>query len=105
MQEGTLLILIGEVPLSELSAAEKAAILNTFDESQIGEATLRVFDLLRKKFQPNYRMGKMYEELSQKYEFYNRLYNQCAQTVRAGKLGHTNFTEQITLNGNKFRED
>jgi hypothetical protein len=46
---------------------------------------MKVFGLLAKKFQPNYRMGKMYEDLSQKYEAYQRIYNMYCRNMCAGR--------------------
>lgn len=105
MNEATLLLEVGSEALAELSTAEKAAILAKYTEAQVVIAGMRVFDVLRKKFQPNLKMGRMYEELAAKYHFYDKLYNQYAQAVRAGRLGRTDFSDQRSIERYKFVKD
>jgi len=57
-----------------------------FLDSQIKLAGMFVFNLLRKKYRPSYRMGSMYENDSAKFEKYNELFKEYAQSVSAGKL-------------------
>lgn len=85
MQEVKLLEAIGSEALSELTQDEKAIILGKFSDDQIYEAAMFAFSLLMKKYRPSYRMGRMYEELGQKYEFYYKLYVMYANMVKAGK--------------------
>jgi len=87
MQEADLLLEIGSEALDDLSSTEKAAILAKYESGQETLAALKAFSILMKKFKPTYRMGKMYEDLSAKYERYRDLYNLYAKTVRAGKVG------------------
>ena len=104
MDESTLLLEVGSEALSELTTDEKSAILNRYTNTQVKFAGMKTFDVLRKKFQPNYRMGRMYESLSQKFEFYNRMYTQYARDIRAGKLGHTDYGEKKSIDPDKFRQ-
>jgi len=85
MLESVLLLEVGSEALVELSADEKTAILARYTDSQCAVAGMKVFGLLMKKYQPNYRMGKMYEDLGQKYEAYRRIYNDYARSVNAGR--------------------
>lgn len=85
MEESTLLLEVGAEALSELSPDEKTAILARYSDEQASQAGLKVFGLLMKKFQPNYRMGKMYEDLSDKYEAYRRIYLDYCRVLKAGR--------------------
>ncbi len=85
MLEATLLLEIGSEALSELSTDEKEAILARYTDAQASVAGLKVFSILMKKFQPNYRMGKMYEDLSQKYDAYRQIYNLYCLNLNAGR--------------------
>jgi len=87
MQENDLLLEVGSEALNDLSDEEKIAILNKYESGQETLAALKVFSILMKKFKPTYRMGKMYEDLSAKYERYRDLYNLYAKMVRAGRVG------------------
>lgn len=87
MQENDLLLEVGSEALNDLSDEEKIAILNRYESGQETLAALKVFSILMKKFKPTYRMGKMYEDLSAKYERYRDLYNLYARMVRAGRVG------------------
>jgi len=104
MDETTLLLEVGAEALDELSTTEKNAILMRYSNSQVKFAGMKVFDILRKKFMPNYKMGRMYESLSQKFEKYEKLYVQYAKTVRAGKLGNTDFGDKKVLESDKFQQ-
>lgn len=102
MNESTLLLEVGSEALNDLTAAEKGAILNKYSETQVKLAGMKVFGLLTRKFQPNYRMGRLYESLSQKYEMYYKLYRHYAATVSAGKLGHTDLDDKKVIENDKF---
>jgi len=93
MLESTLLLEIGSEALSELSTDEKEALLARYTDAQASVAGLKAFGLLMKKFQPNYRMGKMYEDLSDKYEAYRRIYNLYCQNINAGRTGSSGTDE------------
>ena len=84
MTEAIIILEVTESAWAELSTAEKAGILAKYGDTQVFLCAMKVFDLLRKKFQPNYRMGKMYENLSEKYIFFDRLYKEYCQKVNAG---------------------
>lgn len=87
MTETELILEVGSEAVDELSTTEKNAILSTYTDAQAKYAGLATFDLLRKKFLPTYRMGRMYEALSDKFEKYDRLYKEYCSVVKAGKLG------------------
>jgi hypothetical protein len=89
MLESELLLEIGSQAYDDLTSTEITHLTSAYTSSQISLAGLKAFDLLRKKFQPTYRMGKTYENLSQKYEFYNKIYKEYAMTVNAGKISST----------------
>ena len=86
IDKDTLLLEVGQEALDELSADELNAVTRTYSSGQVKMAGMKVFELLMKKFQPNYRMGRMYESLSQKFEAYKDIYFQYARSVGAGKL-------------------
>lgn len=102
MNESTLLLEVGSEALDDLTAGEKGAVLNRYTDSQVKLAGMKVFGLLVRKFQPNYRMGRMYETLSQKYEMYYKLHRHYAATVSAGKLGHTDLDDKKVIENDKF---
>lgn len=85
MQETKLLEAIGSEAISELTQDEKNIILGKFTDSQVYEAAMFAFSLLMKKFRPSYRLGRMYEDLSQKYEFYYKMYIMYSNMVKAGR--------------------
>lgn len=87
MEELTLVLEVGSEALDELSTTEKNAVLAAYTDAQVKFAGMKVFDILRKKFLPTYRMGRMYEDLSAKFEKYDRLYKEYCATVAAGELG------------------
>jgi len=86
MDEVNLMLETGSDALDELSSTEKNAILAKYDNGEESIAALHVFKLLMRKFKPTYRMGRMYEALSDKYVAYRDIYNHYAKTVRAGSL-------------------
>lgn len=88
MDEVNLMLETGKDALDELSPEEKIAILGKYSNGQEPLAAMHVFKLLMRKYRPTYRMGRMYEALSDKYERYADLYNHYARVVAAGRLGH-----------------
>jgi len=74
---------IGTEGYDELTDVERDACLSC---STPTIAALRAFDLLRKKYRPSYRLGRMYEDLSSKYIHYNSLYREYQQMVSRGYL-------------------
>ena len=86
MDELNLVLEVGSEAIDELSSTEKSAILSKYSNGQEALAGLKVFGILMKKFKPTYRIGRMYEELSAKYERYRDLYNLYATSVNAGKV-------------------
>lgn len=93
---------VGSEALNELSLDEKIGILSKYTDSQVMLASMKVFKLLARKFQPNYRMGRMYENLGRKFEVYDQLYKEYARNVRAGKLAKTDFDQQKVIKKDKF---
>lgn len=103
MQESNLLLEVGAQALRDLSTDEKTAILDKYEDGREKLAGMKVFNILRKKFQADYRMGRMYEDLSQKFEAYDRLYKEYAQAVKAGRLGlDPSKNETYTIDRYKF---
>lgn len=102
MNETTLMLEIGSEALNELTSDEKSAILSAYSDSQVMLASMKVFKLLARKYQPNYRMGRMYENLGKKFEKYDQLYKEYTKFVRAGKLANTDFEGQKPIERDKF---
>jgi len=103
MKETTLLLEVGEEALIELSTNELSLILNLYDDSQARIAAMRVFDILRKKFKPSYRMGSLFEDRAAKYRAYENLYKEYASSVGAGKLGTpVADTDVVDIDRNKW---
>lgn len=102
-----LLLEIGEEALNELSVKEKNAIAAKYTVAQTRVAGLHAFQLLMKKFKPNYRMGKTYEALSEKFIAYRQLYNWYCQTVAAGRITatETQLDDVETVDKDKFSAD
>lgn len=86
MDEVNLMMEVGSDALDELSSTEKSVLLNKYSNGDESIAAMHVFKLLSRKFKPTYRMGRMYEALSDKYEHYQKLYEHYAKSVNAGKL-------------------
>lgn len=109
MDESTLLLEVGSEALSDLTSAEKAAVLAAYTNAQVVYAGMKVFELLSKKFKPTYRAGKMYRQLSDKYERYVQIYKNYCRNVSAGKLGKdvdadTTY-EEVEMDRYKFLKD
>jgi len=83
--EKDLLLEIGSEAYNDLTAEERELIIRTYETSQIKQAGMKAFDLLRKKFKCTYRMGRMYEALSEKYRAYESIWKSYLKQVRAGK--------------------
>jgi ABC-type transporter lipoprotein component MlaA len=85
MLESNLLLEVGAQALSDLSADEKEAILSRYEDSEIKLAGQKVFYILMRKYKANYRMGRLYEDLSDKYEAYRNIYYEYARSNNAGR--------------------
>jgi hypothetical protein len=88
MTTDELLLEIGSKAYADLTTQEIHAIVTTYSSEQKKMAGMKAFELLWKKFQANYKMGRMYEAESQKYEAYHKIFVWYTQQVQAGKLGH-----------------
>ena len=86
MDESTLLLEVGSGALDDLTTDEKTAILARYTNAQVKYAGMKTFEVLSKKFQPNYRMGRMYEDLSDKFEAYRKIYRSYVRNIGSGKL-------------------
>ena len=104
MLESTLLLEVGSEALNDLTSDEKTAILARYTNAQVKYAGLKTFDLLRKKYQCNYKMGRMYEYLSQKYDAYERRYKEYSQAIKAGKIANEDTSDVKVVDGQKFRD-
>lgn len=102
MQESNLLLEVGAQAISDLSSDEKTAILARYSDGEEKMAGMKVFSVLMKKYRANYRMGRMYESLSQKYEAYRILYYEYAQSVKAGKTSSDPDNEFFEIERSKF---
>jgi hypothetical protein len=94
LSENELMVEIGSEAYSELTDREITAILNMFSSSQVKLAGMKSFELLMKKFQPTYRMGRMYEQLSAKFDAYAKIYSWYTQRMGSGKIAKTTGTER-----------
>jgi len=104
MTEAIIILEITEDVWAELSAAEQAGLLTKYGDTQVLLCAKHVFDLLRKKFKPNYRMGKMYEDLAEKYKFYDRMFKEYCQRVNAGYTS-TAPDDYTPMDTERFRAD
>jgi hypothetical protein len=106
MDQATLLLEVGSTAISDLTSDELAGILGLYTNAQVRLAGMKTFELLRKKFQPTYRMGRTYEELSKKYEWYDKLYKEYASSTGAGvSTGEDDLEDVETLDRYKFNSD
>lgn len=85
MTADELSLIIGEEAFLTLSETERNAIAAKFTVAQTQLAAMASFDLLRKKFQPSYKMGRLHEASSEKFLFYDKLYKEYASTLNAGR--------------------
>lgn len=74
---------VGERAWGLLTADEQTAIL-TGSGTNLALAGMRTFELLWKRFKPTYRMGKIYQADSDRYEEYYKMYCQYAKSLGAG---------------------
>lgn len=102
MEESVLLLEVGSEALDELSSDEKDAILARYTDAQASVAGMKVFGLLMKKYQPNYRMGKMYENLSDKYEAYRKIYLDYCRNINAGRSKASTGEQDYPLRKDKY---
>lgn len=93
---------VGSEALAELTLDEKIGILSKYTDAQVILAAMKTFKLLARKYKPNYKMGRMYENLGQKFEKYDQLYKEYTKFVRAGKNANTNYSSTKVLDGEKF---
>jgi len=101
-----LLLEIGSRAYDDLTTTEKNAIITTYSSSQLRLAGMKAFELLWKKFQPNYKMGKTFEALSDKYEAYHKIFLWYTKQVGAGRLGHDDdLGDSRNIQKDKFLED
>ena len=107
MTNAELLLEIGSEAYADLSSTEIAALNAKYSAAQSRIAGLHAFQLLMKKFQATYRMGKTYEALSHKYDAYRKVYNWYCQTVQAGIITATDaeLDDVATIDNNKFAAD
>ena len=94
---------IGAAAFEDLTDDEVAIILKNYSSDTIRLAGMKAFEILSKKFQPNYRMGRLYEELGSKYEYYQRMYDRYARMVRAGSVPNVDTTGKYQLDRNKWQ--
>ena len=76
---------VGERAWGLLETDEQTAIL-TGCGSNLALAGMRTFELLWKRFKPTYRMGKIYQADSDRYEEYYKMYCKYANSTGAGVL-------------------
>lgn len=85
LTENDILLEVGSEALEDLTAKEKATILETFSPGQEKVAAMKIFYLLALKFKPSYKMGSTFEDLSAKYRKYWEIYCHLAKTLNAGR--------------------
>ena len=102
-----LLLEIGSEAYADLSDFEIAALCRKYSAAYSSHAGLHAFQLLMKKFQPTYRMGKTYEKLSEKFDSYKKTYNWYAARVKAGRITATaaELAEVEKIDSDKFKAD
>jgi len=71
-----------------LSDDEQAHVLISSDSS-IALAGMLTFEILWKRFKPTYRLGKLYQAESDRYQEYHRIYCSYAAKVGAGSIEKT----------------
>lgn len=103
MTSNDLLLEIGSVAYADLTTGEINAIAARYSVADVKLAGMKAFELLSKKFEANYRMGRMYEHLSQKYEHYKVVYKRYLTQLNAGALAHSDdLGEARRIQGDKF---
>ena len=102
-----LLLEIGSEAYSDLAAVEITALCAKYSAAQAAQAGLHSFQLLMKKFQATYKMGKTYEKLSDKYNAYTKVYNWYCGRVNAGSVTATDaeLAAVATIDKDKFAAD
>lgn len=93
---------VGSEAYNELTSDEVSSLLSAYDNARL--AGMKTFELLMKKFQPTYRMGRMYEKLSEKFEHYWKIYNWYAQSMGSGKLANEDLGNERNVERYKFLE-
>jgi len=82
MTEEQLRLEIGSEAFSNLTPEEVSYIVGKY--SNVKLAGMKAFELLWKKFKPSYRMGKLYEEESERYLAYKEIYLQYVRQLSSG---------------------
>ena len=77
-----LLVEIGSEAYDGLTSQEVLAICQSVNDAVNGG--MKAFEILWKKFNPTYKMGKMYVRDSDRYEAYRRIHAWYCQKVNAG---------------------
>ena len=83
MTQDDLKMEIGSEAYSDLSDEEVAFIVNNYDDVKL--AAMKSFEILWKKFQPTYRLGRLYEASSDKYLNYRSLYVHYSNMLGVGR--------------------
>lgn len=106
MTVNDLLLEIGSEAFADLTTDEINAIVAKYSSTQVKLGGMKAFELLMKKFKSNYRMGRMYEHLSQKFEAYRKTFYWYTQHVSAGTLAHdSDLGEARNIQREKFLKD
>jgi hypothetical protein len=95
MDSNELLLEIGSKAYDDLDPRERTALMGKYTLAQTRIAGLHAFQILMKKFQPTYRMGKTYENLSEKFVAYRNIYNWYCQTVSAGTIATADIDNEV----------
>jgi len=81
-----------------LSTDEQTHVLASSDSS-IALAGMLTFEILWKRFRPTYRLGKLYQAESDRYQEYYKIYCSYAAKVGAGKIDETEISgTTVTVN-------
>jgi len=95
LPERSLKLEIGSEAFSELTDEEVYDICQRYDVGEEKLAGMKAFELLMKKFRPTYRLGRLYEDLSAKFEHYRRMFVWYAQQLKAGRSGEGEGTDYV----------
>jgi len=76
---------VGERAWSLLTTGEQTKIL-AGSGSSLSLAGMQVFELLWKRFKPTYRLGKLYQAESDRYQEYYKIYCKYARELGAGRI-------------------
>ena len=98
LNEQDLELEIGGEAFSDLTSDEISYIVSRYSDVKL--AGMKAFEILWKKFKPTYRMGKLYERESDKYQNYKELYLLYSRTLGAGRT--TSKVSNFVVERNKF---